>query len=115
MLASGGLCWVAGLSAIWPWWAMLAILIVYFISVMADSAALTAGLVQATPQEQRGAAMAIYSLLGFGAAFVSPLAFGKMLDVAGGSESTMAWLLAFGSMGMGGMIWAAANFARARR
>ena len=115
MLASGGLCWVAGLSATWPWWAMLAILIVYFISVMADSAALTAGLVQATPQEQRGAAMAIYSLLGFGAAFVSPLAFGKMLDVAGGSESTMAWLLAFGSMGLGGMIWAAANFARARR
>ena len=115
MLASGGLCWVAGLSAVWPWWAMLAILVVYFVSAMADSAALTAGLVQATPQEQRGAAMAVYSLLGFGAAFVSPLAFGKILDVAGGGQSTTAWLLAFGSMGLGGVVWAASNVFRSRR
>ena len=94
---------------------MLVILIVYFVSAMADSAALTAGLVQATPQEQRGAAMAVYSLLGFGAAFVSPLAFGKILDVAGGGQSTTAWLLAFGSMGLGGVVWAASNVFRSRR
>lgn len=115
MLVSGLLCWVVGTSAMWPWWAMLAILIVYFIAVMADSAALTAGLVQATPQEQRGAAMAVYSFLGFGAAFVAPLAFGKILDVAGGGEFTTAWLLAFGSIGIGGVGWVVANSFLARR
>ena len=114
MLMAGGLCWLAGFSANWPWWAMLVVLIVYFITTMADSAALTAGLVQATPVAQRGAAMAVYSLSGFGAAFLAPLAFGKILDMAGGGNSATAWLLAFGSLGAGGVIWVAFNRARSR-
>ena len=104
MIASGALCWIAGLSATWPWWLMLAALALYFASVMADSAALTAGLVAATPLAQRGAAMAVYSLLGFGAGFVAPLVFGATLDAAGGG--TAAWALAFGTLGSGGLVWA---------
>lgn len=105
MLASGSLCWLAGLSASWPWGLMLAVLALHFVTVMADSAALTAGLVQVTPPEQRGAAFAVYSLLGFGAGFVAPMVFGAMLDVAGGSSSGFAWTLAFGSLGVGGLAW----------
>lgn len=108
MATSGLLCWLAGLSATWPWWAMLGVLAIYFMTVMADSAALTAGLVQATPLAQRGAAMAIYSLLGFGAGFVAPLVFGATLDAAGGSGSATAWTLAFGTLGAGGLWWAVA-------
>ena len=107
MVVSGLLCWVVGFSALWPWWLMLGLLPVYFISVMADSAALTAGMVQATPQEQRGAAMAVYSLAGFAAAFLSPIVFGISLDLAGGSTSQWAWILAFGLLGVGGMVWSA--------
>lgn len=104
MLTSGALCWLAGLPASWPWWLMLATLALYFTSVMADSAALTAGLVAAAPLAQRGAAMAVYSLLGFGAGFVAPLVFGATLDAAGGDAT--AWALAFGTLGSGGLVWA---------
>jgi MFS family permease len=107
MLCSGLLCWLVGFSASWPWWLMLALLAVYFTSVMSDSASLTAGMVQATPPEQRGAAMAVYSLSGFGAAFLSPMFFGVTLDLAGGANSPLAWTLAFGLLGAGGLIWAA--------
>jgi MFS family permease len=107
MVAAGLLCWLAGLSASWPWWAMLAVLSLYFVSVMADSAALTAGLVQATPLAQRGAAMAVYSLLGFGAGFVAPMVFGATLDATGGATSAWSWTLAFGTLGAGGLVWAA--------
>ena len=107
MAASGLLCWLAGMAASWPWWLMLGVVAVYFGAVMADSAALTAGLVAATPLGQRGATMALYSLLGFGAGFVAPLAFGATLDLAGGSRSAFAWSLAFGSLGIGCLVWAA--------
>ncbi|HTY99769.1 MAG TPA: MFS transporter [Rhodocyclaceae bacterium] len=112
MMSSGALCWLAGISAAWPWWLMLAILAVYFVTVMADSAALTAGLVAATPLAQRGAAMAVYSLAGFGAGFVSPLVFGAVLDVAG--DGSLAWTLAFGSLGLGCLAWAAVVRGRER-
>ncbi len=115
MIASGMLCWLAGLAATCPWWLMLTVLILYFVATMADSAALTAGLVQATPPEQRGAAMALYSLFGFGAAFIAPLAFGGILDLGGGGGSNWAWLLAFGSLGLGGLVWAAFNSAAPRQ
>ncbi|MDD5247701.1 MAG: MFS transporter [Rhodocyclaceae bacterium] len=105
MAVSGLLCWLAGFAAAWPWWLMLATLALYFVATMADSAALTAGLVAATPLAQRGAAMAVYSLLGFGAGFVSPLAFGFVLDAAGGGA--LAWGLAFGTLGSGSLAWAA--------
>ncbi len=111
MASSGLLCWLAGFSATWPAWLMLAALAVYFIAVMGDSAALTAGLVAATPLTQRGAAMAVYSLLGFGAGFVSPLVFGATLDAAG--DGATAWGLAFGTLGLGCLAWAI--FARPRR
>ena len=94
---------------------MLGVLIVYFVSTMADSAALTAGLVQSTPLEQRGAAMALYSLFGFGAAFVAPLAFGTILDVGGGAGSPLAWVIAFGSLGLGGLAWVVGQFRLQRR
>jgi MFS family permease len=104
MAASGLLCWLAGMSAAWPGWLMLAILGVYFAVIMGDSAALTAGMIAATPLNQRGAAMALYSFLGFGAGFISPLAFGAALDAA--QSTPYAWTLAFGTLGTGCLIWA---------
>jgi MFS family permease len=104
MMASGLLAWLAGFSSTWPWWVMLLVLALYFIAIMSDSAALTAGLVEVTPPHARGAAMAVYSFGGFGAGFLSPLVFGAILDLAGGKTDATAWGLAFGSLGIGCLI-----------
>ena len=104
MGASNLLAWLAGFSAGWAWWVVLSLVGLYFVAVMSDSAALTAGLVAATPLERRGSAMALYSFSGFGAGFVAPLVFGAVLDLAGGKEAPFAWTLAFGSLGFGGLV-----------
>jgi MFS family permease len=104
MMASGSLAWLAGFSSGWPWWIILLILAVYNVSITADSAALTAGLVTATPAANRGSAMAVYSFLGFGGGFAAPMVFGAVLDLAGGKANSPAWGFAFASLGAGCLI-----------
>ena len=48
--------------------------------------------------------MAVYSFLGFSAAFLAPLVFGVVLDRAGGNQSGIAWGLAFASIGIFGAL-----------
>ena len=64
---------------------MLALIVLYSMLVMAESATLTAGLVAAAPGELRGAAMGLYSLIGFGGGMLGPVVFGAALDAAGGA------------------------------
>ncbi|MCK9380388.1 MAG: MFS transporter [Sulfuritalea sp.] len=99
MLASGALAWAVGAAASWPL-ALLALLLIYQVVVMADSAALTAGLVAVADPARRGAVMAVYSMAGFGAGFLSPLVAGAVLDAGGGSSSALGWMLATGSLGI---------------
>ncbi len=105
MLLSGTLAWVTGIAAPYPWLLIL-ILPFYFVAVMADSAALTAGLVASTTAYERGAAMAVYSLGGFGAGLIAPLCIGFVLDLCGGQNHTLAWLLACGCLGVWGLFHA---------
>jgi predicted MFS family arabinose efflux permease len=107
MVCAAALSWLAGLSLAAPWWIVLPLLAAYFVCVMADSAALTAGLVAAAPASQRGAALAVYSLLGFGAGFVAPVLFGTTLDAAGGKP--FCWALALATLSAAGLIWAGAS------
>ncbi len=44
--------------------------------------------------------MAVHSFIGFSGAFVGPIAFGVVLDLAGGGASTLSWGLAFLSSGL---------------
>ena len=107
MTASGLLAWATGAVVAWPW-ALLAILMLYNVAIMADSAALTSGLIAAAEPTRLGAALAVYSLIGFGAGFLGPLVFGAALDLAGGRGSPLAWLIACGSLGLGCLLapWA---------
>ena len=98
MSASAVLACLAGFAGPLAWWLALSLVALHFIAVMADSAALTAGLVAATPPAKRGATLAVYSFFGFGAGFLGPLAFGAVFDLAGG-EGRLAWGLAFASLG----------------
>ncbi len=101
MAASGTSGIVLGLSAPWPWALVLALLIAYSMLVMAESGTLTAGLVAAAPAELRGAAMGLYSLVGFGGGLLGPVVFGAALDIAGGSRSMTAWIVAYAAIGAG--------------
>ena len=83
-----------------PWIGLLAFAVVqmYFIGI--DAGTMTAGVVNAAEPAQRGATMALYSLLGFGTGFISPAIFGAVLDLAGGRGELMAWGFAFASLGV---------------
>lgn len=117
MGASGALACVLGFTASWPWAFVVLLMCIHYGCMLGDSAALTAGVIATAPPEQRGATMAVYSLAGFTAAFLAPLVFGVVLDLAGGNQNTMAWGLAFASIGIFGALapfarWLAAGRAR---
>jgi len=101
MLASGAGGIVLALAAPLGWVFVLALLIVYSMFIMADSATLTAGLVAAAPTELRGAAMGMYSLFGFAGGMLGPTLFGAALDLAGGAASGSAWVWAYAATGAG--------------
>ena len=101
MVGSGTGGIVVGLGAPWHWALVLGLLIVYSMLVMAESGTLTAGLVAAAPAELRGAALGLYSLLGFGGGMLGPIVFGAALDAAGGAHSHVAWIAAYAAIGAG--------------
>jgi MFS family permease len=74
---------------------VIAVICVYMLAITADSAALTAGLIEVSPPEARGTAMAVYSFFGFAGALMGPITFGALLDAGGGADSHRAWILAF--------------------
>ncbi len=115
MGASGLLACVLGFAAPLPWALVILLMCVHYGCMLGDSGALTSGVVAATPPEQRGATMAVYSLAGFSAAFLAPLVFGVVLDLAGGNRNVMAWGLAFASIGIFGALAPVARWLAARR
>lgn len=104
MTASGLLACVLGYTAVLPWILVFILMCVHYGLMLGDSAALTAGAVASAHPDQRGATMAVYSLVGFSSAFFAPLVFGVVLDLSGGNRSLMAWGLAFASIGIFGAL-----------
>ncbi len=79
---------------------VITVVCLYMLAINADSAALTAGLVEVSPPEARGTAMAMYSFFGFAGALMGPVTFGALLDAGGGAGSHRAWLLAFAGVAL---------------
>lgn len=78
---------------------------VYGFSALGDSPVYSTGLTETVAPTHLGSALAVRSLLGFGAGAVSPIVFGMVLDLHGGRSATMAgWGLAFGVLGIGGVL-----------
>ncbi len=75
------------------------LVLLYGVLVWLDSSSLTAGTTTSAEPDRRGATLAIHSMLGYAGGFVGPLAFGWMLDLAGGM-SPRAWGLAFAGVGV---------------
>jgi MFS family permease len=101
MSASAAISVVLGFAAELPPWALVLLLVPYGFLLMGESSVLTAGAVAHAQPGRRGATMAVHSLLGFGVGGLAPLAFGVVLDLAGGAERTLAWGLAFILLGLG--------------
>ncbi len=115
MTASGLFACVLGFTAGLPWYAVFTFMCVHYALMLGDSAALTAGAIGSAHPDQRGAMMAVYSFIGFSAALIAPLVFGVVLDVAGGNRSTLAWGLAFASIGIFGAMAPLARWLHARQ
>lgn len=98
MLSSAALAAVIGFLGGLPYGLVVGLMLLYNVLIQIDSAALTTGAVMAAAPDRRGATIAIHSLLGFGAGFIGPLAFGMVLDMAGGGTSSLAWGLGFASL-----------------
>ena len=104
MTASGLMACVLGYTAALPWTLVFVLMCLHYGLMLGDSAALTSGAIASAHPDERGATMAVYSFSGFSAAFLAPLVFGAVLDVAGGNRSLAAWGLAFASIGIFGAL-----------
>ncbi len=100
MSLSALLACTLGFTASLPLVLVVALCFLYNVTVTGDSASITAGAVAAARPGQRGATMAVHSLIGFAGAFVGPLAFGVVLDLTGDGASLLSWGLAFASAGL---------------
>jgi len=100
MTSSALLAAVLGFLTPLPVPLLVAICLIYGVTVTADSASITAGAVAHAADGARGATMAVHSFIGFSGAFLGPIVFGGVLDLAGGGASPLSWGLAFVSSGL---------------
>jgi predicted MFS family arabinose efflux permease len=111
MIASACVALAIGLNATAPAWLVAAMLMVYGLTVPADSGALTAGMAASATAGHRGATMALHSSVGFGLSAAGAWGTGMALDVAGGPQTSSGWLLAFIVLAVGislgplGLLW----------
>jgi MFS family permease len=102
MLVSAVLGTILGFSAALPFLLVAFMAIVYGVTIVGDSASLTAGVVAAAPAGYRGTTLAVHSTLGFCSAFLGPLAIGVVLDFFGSGR--LAWGMAFVCMAAGCLL-----------
>lgn len=82
-------------------WLLLPLLLVYAITVPADSGALTSGMTMAADKNYRGATMAMHSTVGFSLSALGAWGVGVGLDLAGGPLSSSGWTAAFCLLAVG--------------
>jgi hypothetical protein len=101
MFASGAVALLIGLMSDQSPWVLIPLLLVYALTVPADSGALTSGMTMAADPANRGATMALHSTVGFSLSALGAWALGVALDAAGGPASASAWTAAFAVLAFG--------------
>ncbi len=87
----------------WPVAIILAVGAVYGFTALGDSPVLSTAFTEAVSPAYLGSALALRSLLGFGAGAIAPLVFGAVLDHTNPPGATpTAWGWAFVALGLGG-------------
>jgi len=77
----------------------IAFVLIHGVTIMLDSAALTAGAFGSAKPSERGITMAVHSTLGFGGAIIGPFVFGLIVDLFG-SNNGAGWAVAYGHMAL---------------
>jgi predicted MFS family arabinose efflux permease len=101
MFASAGVGLLIGFFADRSPWLLLPLILIYALTVPADSGALTSGMSMAANPSYRGATMAMHSTVGFSLSALGAWAVGVALDAAGGPQSSTAWMAAFSVLAAG--------------
>ncbi len=84
---------------------LLVMAVLYGFSALGDSPVLSTAMTESVDPGSLGLALAVRSILGFGAGGVAPLVFGLLLDAGGGpGAGGTGWLWAFASLGLGGVL-----------
>ena len=89
---------------------LLPLMLVYAITVPADSGALTSGMAMAANPDYRGATMATHSTVGLSLSALGAWVIGVALDAAGGPLNPSAWMLAFTVLAAGILVGPAALY-----
>jgi MFS family permease len=112
--AGGMLSLTVGWLVSLPTSILVGLILLYGFVAIGDSPVLSTALTEAVPPRYLGSALAIRSLLGFGAGSLSPTFFGFVLDFAGGTENAApaVWGPAFMVLAIGGVgaTWYAWRF-----
>jgi MFS family permease len=104
MSASGVVALVIAWLVAAPPAVLLVLLLIYAFTLPGDSGALTSGMAMSATPADRGATMALQSMIGFGVAALGGAAVGLAIDAAGGPASDSGWTAAFVVMGLGIML-----------
>jgi len=105
MLAMSTVCSFAfGWLVAAPFWILLLVGLIYGFSSVGDSPVLSVALTEAVAPQVLGSALAVRSLLGFGAGAVAQWAFGVVLDATNPDRPYVHWGSAYGLLGVGGLI-----------
>jgi MFS family permease len=110
---SVAVCLALAATAGGPILIVLSLLVLVQITSFADVGALAGGAVAAADPARRGAALALYALVGFASGFAGPVVVGSVIDWFGGSRSVAGWEAAFAVMAIGSSVAAwAVRYAR---
>jgi predicted MFS family arabinose efflux permease len=101
MFTSATVALLIGLLSDQSPWVLIPLLLVYALTVPADSGALTSGMTMAADPANKGATMAMHSTVGFSLSALGAWAVGVALDAAGGPASASAWTAAFAVLAFG--------------
>jgi MFS family permease len=85
-------------------WVILVLILVYAVTVLADSGSLTAGMMSYAQAQFKGLTLAMHSTVGFALSALSGWMVGLALDSHGGTQDPQAWLAAFGVLAAGVML-----------
>jgi predicted MFS family arabinose efflux permease len=95
MLASAAVALAIGLNAGASPLLLLPLVLIYGLTIPADSGALTSGTTASATPAYRGATLALHSTVGFGLSALGGWGAGVALDAAGGPEQAAGWLALF--------------------
>jgi MFS family permease len=90
-----------------PFWLLVVAAGLYNLCAISDSSVYSTALAEAVPAHRLGAAYSVRSVMGFGAGAISPVVFGAALDFGRATfspTSAHAWVLAWSTAGIGGLL-----------